>query len=392
MDRTDLVTRLTAIPGRVAGSDAERRAARLLAGELRTAGRRPRMQTLWIRPSWAPVLSLLCGLSVLGTVVSVDHPATGAALCLAALALFALDVSGRLPVLRRLTPARATQNVVALDPREAPVRLLVTAAVDTPRGTALARGRLGRAAAAMRSVLGPLAPGGFGVVAGALLVAAALALLRTADVDGDWLGFLQLVPAAILIAAVGVALDYASGDVGSGANANASACATALALVAALDRRPPARLAVDVVLAGAGEAHALGLRRWIAARRREGLRAEEIAVVHIAACGNGRPVWWTREGLVLPLTYHPRLTALAAGIAASERHLEARPTESRRSTGARAARAAGWPAIAVGCLREDETAPDPDEPVDPAAMAACLEFMLALVTALDRELVGTLAA
>lgn len=392
MDQTDLVTRLTAIPGRVAGSDAERRAARLLARELRTGGRRPRVQTLWIRPSWAPVLALLCGLSVLGTVVGVDHPETGAALCLTALALFALDLSGRLPVLRRLTRARATQNVVATDPREAPVRLVVTAAIDTPRPAAFSRGRPGRAWVAARRALGPVAPGGFGVVAAALTASSLLALLRAAEVDDDWLGILQLVPAAILIAAVGVALDHASGDVDDGANASASACATALALVAALDRTPPTRLAVDVVLAGAGEAHALGLRRWIAARRREGVSAQEVVVLHIAPCGVGTPAWWTREGLVLPLGYHPRLLALAAGVAASERHLGARPTESRRSTGARAARAAGWPAIAVGCLEADGTPPPPGAPVDAAAMAACLEFTLALVAALDRELIETLAA
>lgn len=392
MDQTDLVRRLTAIPGRVAGSDAERRAARLLARELRTGGRRPRVQTLWIRPSWAPVLALLCGVSVLGTVVSVDHSQTGAALCLAALALFALDISGRLPLLRRLTRARATQNVVAMDPRDAPVRLVVSAAVDTPRPAAFSRGRLGRLWVAARRTLGPVAPGGFGVVAVALTASSVLALLRSAEIDGDWLGVVQLVPAASLIAAVGIALDHGTGDVDDGANASASACATALALVAALDRTPPTRLAVDVVLAGAGEAHALGMRRWIAARRREGVSAQEVVVLHIAPCGVGKPVWWTREGLVLPLSYHPRLTELAAGVAASERRLDARPTESRRSTGARAARAVGWPAIAIGCLDADGTPPAPGAPADTASMAACLEFSLALVAALDRELIETLAA
>lgn len=392
MDRTDLVTRLTAIPGAVAGSDAERRTARLLAHELRGAGRRPRVQTLWIRPSWAPALAIVCGLSVLGTVVGVDHPTTGVGLCVAALVLFALDISGRLPLLRRLTRARATQNVVALDPREAPVRLVITAAVDARLPAAFSRGRSARAAVALRAALGPLAPGGFGVVAGTLVVASALALLRTADVDGDWLGIAQLVPAAILIASVGIALDHASGDARDGGRGNASACATALALVAALDRTPPTRMAVDVVLAGAGEAHALGMRRWIAARRREGMRAEEVVVVHVAPCGAGRPVWWTREGLVLPFAYHPRLTDLAARVAATETHLGARPTQSRRSTGARAARAVGWPAIAVGCLKEDGTTPEPDGPADPAAMSACLEFTLGLVAALDRELIETSAA
>lgn len=391
MDASDLVTRLAAIPGRVAGSDAERRAARLLARELRSMpGRRPRVQTLWTRPSWEPVLALLCGLAVLGTVVSVDHPRTGTALCGAALVLFALDLSGRFPLLRRLTFARATQNVVCRSSREAPVRLVITAAVDSPRDGLFARGAGARLVARARRVLGGALPGGFGVVAGALLLATVLAGVRALDAEGTWLGVAQLLPAVVLVAAVGIALDRAAGDTGPGANANGSACATALALVAALDRVPPRSLAVDVVLAGAGETHALGMRRWIAARRREGVRPEEVVVLHLAPCGAGRPVWWTRDGLVLPLGYHPQLLELAAQVADGERHLGARPVTGRGATGARAARAVGWPAIAVGCLPDDDVVPEAGGPqdttADAAAMAACRDFCLALIAALDRRL------
>jgi len=388
----DLVARIAAIPGRVAGSDAERRAARLLARELRRAGRRPRVQTVWVRPSWAPVLAVICGLAVLGTAVSVDHPNTGLGLCAAALVLFLGDISGRLPLLRRLTVARATQNVVAVDDHEAPVRLVVTAATDTPRVGVLGRGLAARVGAALVRTLGVAAPGGFGLVLAALMLATAAAGARALEVDDSWLGLMQLVPVAVLIVTVGAVLDQWAADVGPGANADGSACATALALVAALDERPPRNLAVDIVLAGAGGAHALGMRRWAAAQRRAGRLAEEIVVLHVAPCGAGRPVWWTREGLVLPLAYHPRLTAIAADVAAAEQHLQARPVQGRGATGARAARALGWPAIAVGCLDEHDQVPrsgdmtDVAAQVDRDAMAACLTLALGLVRALDREL------
>lgn len=388
----DLVTRLAAIGGRLAGSDAERRAARLLSRELRARGRRPRVQTVWVRPSWAPVLGLICAAGIVGTVVSVDEPRIGASICLVALALLAGDLSGRVPLLRRLTVARATQNVIALDERDAAIRLVITAAVDTPRSTALTAGRPARLVAATRRVLGPLAPGGFGLVVAALVASAGLAELRAHELDEGLLGALQLLPTAVLIGAIGVALDHWSSDTGPGADADASACATALDLVEALDRRPPRNLSVDLVLAGAGHAHALGFARWVAAQRRGGRRPEEVVVLHIAACGTGRPVWWTRDGLVLPLSYHPQLRTLAALVAADEPELGARPVQGRGRTGARAARAAGWPAISIGCLPDSDVLPAPGRAADTAdrvdrdAMAACRALCLGLVDALDDEL------
>jgi hypothetical protein len=391
MDPTELVQRLSAIPARVAGSDAERRAARLLARELRTIGRRPRVQTLWVRPSWPPVLALVAVLSVMGTIVSVDAPEVGVGLCAAAFLAFVADLAG-LPLLRRLTFERATQNVVSVDTREAPVRLIVTASVDTPRAGPLTHGRAARLAARLRRWLGPVALGGYGVVALALLAATLLAGLRAGGAEGDVMGAIQLVPVAVLIAAIGVALDTWTGEVGPGANANASACAVAVALVAALDRTPPPRLAVDLVLAGAGEAQALGMRRWIAAQRRAGLAPTEVAVLHIGACGDGDPVWWVRDGAVVPLGAHPQLLGVAERAAAADPALGARPVQSRRMTGARAARARGWPSLAIGAMDADGIAPrvgtrgDVPEAIDPDAMDRTLAFALAVVAGLDREL------
>ncbi len=396
MDPLPLATRVAAIERRRAGSDAERRAALVLADALRGVSRRRRrttaVETVWVRPHRGPVHALLAALAVAGSVLSVDHPVLGLALAGAALLLFTGDLSGRFTLPRRLTFERATQNVVARDAREARVRLVVTAAVDAPTPGLLGRGLPARIQSRLRRRLRGHLPGPYGVLAAALVALVACTLARVLGVEGTLLGAAQLVPTVLALVAVGAALDQSAADAPlNGANAEASAAAVAVALVAALDADPPRELAVDCVLAGAGGAGALGLRRWIREERRDGRRAEEVAVLHVAACGAGRPVFWLRDGLVLALRFHPRLVALA-------RQVGLAPHESREGSGARAARAVRWPAIAVGCVDADGVVPrlggddDTVERLDPQAIQATLEACVALVRALDAELAQTAAA
>jgi Peptidase family M28 len=395
MDPSDLVRRLAAVQRRGAGTDAERRAARLLAAELRGLGRRGvRTVPLWVRPAWGVVHALVLVLAAAGSVIAVSAPVAGLALAGAALLLWAGDLSGRAPLLRRLTPARATQDVVSRDRREdLPVRLVLSAPVDVPRAGLLDRGPAARAQAALRRALRGRGPGRHGLATLALAGILACAAVRVAGAGGPVLAPIQLVPTILALLLAGAFLDAAlAPPAPSGANANASAAAVLLAAVAELDRRPPSHLAVDVLLAGAGEAHALGARRWIARARRDGVRPEQVVVLHLAPCGAGRPVFWVRDGLVLALRYHPRLVALARRLAADERHLGLRAHETRGTSAARAARAVGWPALALGCVDAAGAVPragtrgDTPERVDPAALQAALEACLALVAALDADL------
>ncbi len=391
-----MLARLAATDGRGACSDGERLAARQAVAELRAIGRRgARTQTLWVRPAGALVAAAIAIAGVAANVVSVDHPTTGLVVVAAAVLLLLGDLSGRAPLLRRLTYARATQNVISSGGRpDAPVRLIVTAALDTPRAGVLdGDGRLPRAVARARRALRGHLPGRHGALLIALLATAACVGARVDGVDDRWLGAVQLVPTLVLLALAGLLTDAASARAGRpGAGANAAAAAVALALVDALGRRPPRVLGVDLILAGAGEAGALGMRRWVAGQRAAGVRPQDVAVLHIAACGHGTPVFWTSDGAVLALRAHPQLTRLAVQVAAAERHLAAGPHESRRTTGARAARAAGWPSIAIGCVDAARTVPragrdaDTVDAVDPSAVAATLEFAVGLVAALDAEL------
>jgi hypothetical protein len=333
----------------------------------------------------------VCALGVMASIVSVDHQVAAVILLAIALVVLAADLAGWSPV-RRLMPARATQNVVANSPRQAPVHVIVTASIDAPRMALLGYGALGRAEARARRDLRGHLPGPHGIVVAALVALAVLTAVRADSGGSTAVGLLQIVPTTLLLLGAAGFAETAVADAAPGANAHASAAAVALSLVERLDAAPPDVLAVDLVLVGAGEPEALGLRHEVRARRRAGTRPVDVVVLHIAPCGGGTPAWWTREGRLLALPYHPGLVELCGLVARDPPHLGAQPHETRGVSPARVARASRWPSIAVGCIDADRVAPrageetDVAEAVDRAAMDAALEFCLALVRRLDAQL------
>ncbi|ADB52475.1 hypothetical protein [Conexibacter woesei] len=380
MELEQIADGLGAFPDRAPGSDGERRAALWLAERLRDGGRTAEVQTHWVRPHWELAHALHAGLGVVASVVAVGAPAVGLALALVALLSLLLDLSGRVFLLRRLTPERATQNVVAAGGSagggasaagggaavaagggaetagggagEAPLRVILTAHCDAPRG-GLVR-RLGRAG-------GGRLPGPFFWVALALAAVAACAGVRLPGGDGAALGAIQLVPTLVLLGALGLLVDAA---LASPAPADAGAAAVVIAAARVLDAVPPPGLAVDVVLAGAGEGQALGFLSHL--RRTRPARERTVVVEVTASGGDAMPTWWTSDGSLLPLRYHPRLVELAGVAAAEERHLGARPRRGRQIGAALRARQRRLPAIRLA-------APEP---------SAALALTLALVEAL----------
>lgn len=115
-------------------------------------------------------------------------------------------------------------------------------------------------------------------------------------------------------------------------------------------------------------------------------------VLHLEPCARGTPRWWVRNGPLLALRFHPRLTELAASVAGQERHLDARPYAGHGVSGGHAARARGWSAIVIGCLEGAGWAAGRDQQgdtadaVDHEAMRGALELCLALVDELDADL------
>jgi hypothetical protein len=292
-----VATNAPAGPGALACSDAERRAARRHAAALRAAGRTVRVEPLWVRPARAPVLAACSAAGVAASVLSVDRPAAGLAVAGVALVL-ALAELGPFPLLRRLTYARATQNVLSAtaDPAPAkPVTLILVAATDRPRAGLLHRARLPAAA----------------ITVTALALVAAFAAARVSlDAGGTLLGAAQLIPTAVLVLAVGGLVDAA---VAAAAPADESAAEAVIGAAASLDAAPLRHLAVETVLAGAWP---LGLEARL---RRDARRPEEF-VLAIAEPGDTEARYATR---------HPALRAAAEGTQQAARRGRA-PRAGRR--------------------------------------------------------------
>ena len=187
-----------------------------------------------------------------------------------------------------------------------------------------------------------------------------VAVLRHGGASGTPIGVIQLIPTAGLVIALALLLELGSAPFGPAAGDNGAGTAVALALVRALDAAPPARLDVELVLQGAGEAGMAGLRRHLRARRRE-LRAGNTIVLGIAAAGAGQPRWWVSDGPLVPLPTLGRLRQLAARTAAGER----RPGRSPPPRPRHLPRAAGAHAPPPGAHHRLPGRPRPRAPLPP---------------------------
>jgi hypothetical protein len=300
-------------PAPLACSDAERRLARRYATALRAAGRTVVVEPLWVRPAAEWALAACAAAGVAASVLSVDRPV--AALAVAAVALvLALAELGPIPLLRRLTYARATQNVLSAAGPPRPVTLILVAATDRPRAGLLRRARI---------PAGPVTVAALALVAGCCVARVGL------DAGGTLVGAIQLVPTAALVLAVGGLVDAA---VAPAAPEDEGALEAVCAAAARLDAVPPRRLAIETVLAGAWP---LGLR----ARLRRDHRGPEEVVVAIVHPG---------AGAVRAATRHPRLRAIAAGAERGGRAPRAGRRPAVAVTGGRAETAAFLVALAAG--------------------------------------------
>ncbi|MEA2125670.1 MAG: hypothetical protein QOI80_2452, partial [Solirubrobacteraceae bacterium] len=284
----DVVEALTGIPDRGACTDAERRAALWLHGDLRKRGYEAWVETVWVRPQWAWSLVWHGALGVAVSLVSTAVPEVGLGAILLAVSL-ALELVG-VPVLSRLFYRRATQLVV-VEPPGAGIKLWLVAATDAPRCGAGFRERWRRLLRRLPALW---------LAVASLVAVAILGALRTAGIEGGAIGAVQLVPTVLLLACAAVALDALLSDWSPGAS-EAGGVAVALALHEELTRRAPARLSVGLLLCGAGATFPYGFRAW---RRSEKPVPADTVIVELGPCGSGEVAWTAR---------HPLLVAAADG-------------------------------------------------------------------------------
>jgi hypothetical protein len=388
---------LTAFGPRPAGSDAERRAANHLQRRLTRLGRDSSVEPILMHPRWYLAHLTHALLAIAGSAISVGNALIGTILVAIAAISTLGDVSGRLLLARRLTGRRASQNVSAADPSGAgsrPGTLVLTAHYDSAR-TGAAYGRLDD----YRAALGRLIHRSIGLAEPfmySILLLVLTSAARLAGLENTALSAVQFVPTVVLIVYVPFLVDIALSSPGPGANDNASGVATVLRLAerygGTLDH-----FDVDVLLTGAQEPGALGMRAWLRRHRKE-VDPLRTIIVNVDEVGAGTVRYAAKEGPLLALRQHPRLIRLCDQIRAEDDEedgrYDAQKVTARRPGDAHAARSRGLPAITVSCApaphhhRHSDT---PDE-IDRAALDRVFGFCSELIELIDEEVGPDIAA
>jgi hypothetical protein len=366
---------LVAFENRQPGTDAERRAANHLAGRLQELGRDATTEPIVIWPRWSLTHLIHVLLAIAGSAISVASALAGTILVAIAFLSAVGDLTGRLPIVRRATGRRASQNVISKEERRRPGTIILTAHYDTGRGGGAIRRVQGR----------PVGQ----ALAGALALLLVTTVARLAGLHNIVLEIVQFFPTAALIVSVPYLADIALSGATPGANDNASGVAIVLRL-AERYQDDLDHMDVWVLLPGAQEAGALGMRAWLKAHRRE-LNARATVVLNVDEVGAGTIRYATKEGPLLALRVHRQLLALCRQLEQEDRedpryHPEA--VAGRAATDAYAARARGLPAVTISAAPAPHHHQPTDIPenVDPQALERAFGFCSELIELIDEEI------
>lgn len=398
----EAIRRLCSFEGRLAGTDAERRAANDMAALLRESGRRAEVQPIHVHPQVWTAYALHCLLGVAGSLISIALSPAGFALVLASAVSLYLDLNTRFPLLRRVLFRRASQNIFSPGKHpEARARLILSAHLDVARTGYLygerIRGLRRSIPASLRVALSPPRLM-FWSLAALLPILGA----RMAGLEAGWLSMLQLLPTVALVIAVFLLVDIQLSDPVPGAGDNAAGVAVALSLARALDANPPEHLDVCVLLTGGEECGTQGMRSFVRSHRKGWDPASTYFLVFEEPGGEALH-YLVAEGPAVTYRHDTRLAELCEAIAAAgaeqDGELGARPARLAIGTDALPPTLAGYPAIALIGLGPDGLSPathhtldDTPERVDTGALERAERFALELVRQLNRDVGRTLSA
>lgn len=356
---------LAGYTGRVAGTDAERRAAVYLRGRLADVGRDAETEPIFVSTRFGLAHATHAVIAIAGSVTSVGAAAPGAAVVLAAALLTFLDVLGWFTPVRRLYGRRASQNVVSYEGGDKPGVLVLAAAYDSPRESG-----------GLRTITRVLRDPWLAMLL-AMLVILACCALRVAGVDSIAVTAVQFVPTVLLILLTPPLVDIELSGAGSDP-AGAAAAATVLRLADEL-QGSLSHFDLWVVFTGTNQPFALGMRAWIRANRMD-LARETTAVVSVSAAGSG-PVHYTRrEGPLAPQRCHRDLLRIGAEVAedaATDGDSVPFSFVSREPSNTSRALSRRLPAITVSTAGS--------EPADAAALDRLHGFTRELIERLDAE-------
>lgn len=389
-----MIRELCSFEGRLAGTDAERRAADRVAERLRELGRKAEIEPTYVHPQYGLVHALHCLLGFAGSLVAIEIPALGFGLVLVAATSMYLDLNYRLYLVRSLFFRRASQNVVSRGGRpDAAGRLIVCAHVDTGRSGAVYTPKRARRAARLRRRFPWLGP--FRLLFWSLAALLPLLGARMAGVDSDAISVLQLAPTLILLLGIFALVEIELSPVVPGANDNASGVATALSIAQELEAEPTQNLDVWFVLDGGEESQQEGMRAFVRAHRKQ-LDRERTFFLSLESVGAGHVRYETAAGWVISYRTDRRLVALCEAIAAAdaegENRFDARPLRHGSAGDSMPPLLAGFRSIGIGCRDGDGLVPHSHQPsdlpeaIDPQALDGAHDFALELIRQLDRDL------
>ena len=398
--RIEIVRELCSFENRLAGTNAERRAAMRVAERLRGLGRRAEIEPITVHPQYGYVHAAHCLLGFVGSLVAVEIPALGFGLVLLAATSMYLDLNYRIYLIRRLFFRRASQYVLSPGRRpQAPARLVLCAHLDAARSGAVFSPGRARQAARLSARFPWLGP--FRILFWSLAVLLPLLGARMAGVDSDAISVLQLLPTLALLIGVFALVEIELSPVVAGADDGASGVATAISLAAELDAQPPDQLDVWVLLVGGEQCQQEGMRAFARAQRKQ-LDRERTFFVVLDGVGHGEVRFETAGGWVVGSGLDRRLVELCAAIAAADgedgQRYSARPLRHGFGGDSIALRLHGLRAIGLSCAEADGYVPhrhlptDRPQTLEPAALERAHGFALELVRELDRDLAGAAAA
>jgi hypothetical protein len=389
----DLIRELCSFEGRGPGTDAERRAANMLAGRLRRIGRPAQVEPFFAHPQYAIVHLIHAVMGVAGSILATVQPAAGFSLVFLAAISTYLDLNTRFYLVRSLLFHRVSQNVVSPGNRpDAPATLVLVAHYDAARTGYIfskASKRIRRLPERVRLGLGPFRLFFWLGLAPLLPIIGA----RMAGVDATWLSAIQAIPTIVLIVAAFLLIDIALSEIVPGAYDNASGVAAVLSAAEELTVTPPENLDVWVVLAGSEESLCEGMRSYTRARRKE-IDRETTAFVNVDSVSYGQVAYEISQGAVISLPHDRQLIELCEALAAAQPPGDGRPRPIRYPLldDALPPRVRRLRSITVRTTDPDgnlapwyHTHDDVPDRVDPDALNRATEFVVALARLIDRD-------
>ena len=313
------IDELRKIGPRRPGSEAERRAARHIQKRLEEMGREAQVEPIRVRPGMALTHMVHAIAGVVASVIAVYLPGIGLALAALTAASAFGDLTGAYHLVRSLTPARASQNVISDEEGDKPGLIVLVAHYDQASGGMLQSPRLA-----------PVWPR---ALFGSLAVITVCSGVRLLGLDPIWLTVIQFLATVVLIVLTPLFADLAIANPNEEADDSSTAVATVLGLGAAYGGSFE-HFDLMLLFTGASAASGLGMRNWLGRHRKE-LDAEATAVI----CVDNSPGFAEKEGAIFTSRMHPTLVEMAGDYA--------EPYTSRELSDAYLSRATSLPTLRI---------------------------------------------